>query len=407
MAAPFDVVVAGAGIGGLACALALHKQGFRVCVLERASGAQAEGAGIQLGPNACKTLSKLDLFNLVAEKASRVEQIHVRDGVNGRTLTHLPVGDFIMARHGAPHMVIHRADLHDVLTAQAKKANRIDLIYGQAVTACQTDPQGIAVTCDTGAEFKARILVGADGVFSNIRQLLLRDGPPRPSGLVAWRALIEPELAPPAAREHATGLWMTPNRHLVHYRVRGGSLLNLVAMTEGSAEIRGWSHPGDKTALAREFSRATEPVRSLIDSTDQWFTWPLFDRPRASRYSAGRIALLGDAAHPTLPCLAQGGAMAIEDAYILARCLKANIKSPDKALQRYDQLRLERTARLQQASRNTAKIYHLGGPARWARNITLRTNQRRAPEKTLTRYDWLYGYDPTALDFNAENSGQK
>jgi len=388
------VVVAGAGIGGLTTALALADQGFRVCVLERAKHPQEEGAGIQLGPNATKVLNAMGLYDDIAKLSSRVNSIHIRDGLSGHTISHIPVGDVVIKRHNAPHLVIHRTDLHRILHTHADQNQRIDLFHFAQVRDFLDTGKEMVVRTTQGDKIEGRILIAADGVWSKLREPVLNDGPPISTNLIAWRCLIDPADAPHECRVHETGLWLLPKVHLVHYRVRGGKLLNLVAMTPGHAEIRGWSEPGDKQALAQAFANAAQPIQALIEASNNWYSWPLFSRPPAKTYIKGRIALLGDAAHPTLPCLAQGGAMAIEDAYILARCLKVDLNNLTEGLKKYDKLRVERTGRLQLASRAAADMYHMSGPQRLARNLTLKMAAKFAPERPLQRYDWLYGYDP-------------
>lgn len=388
------MVIAGAGIGGLATAIALEAEGFRVCVLERSKQPQEEGAGIQLGPNATKVLNAMGLYDDIATAASRVDSIHIFDGISGDTITHIPVGEVVVKRHGAPHVVIHRADLHRILHTHADRAPRIDVFHDAEVRDFLDTGKTMIVRTAQDDKIESSILIAADGVWSKLREPVLNDGPPTSTGLIAWRCLIDPEDAPQICRMRETGLWLLPKRHLVHYRVRGGSLLNIVAITPGHAEVRGWSQTGDRQELEQAFARAAPPIRALIAASNDWYAWPLYGRPPAKRFTKGKVALLGDAAHPTLPCLAQGGAMAIEDAYVLARCLKDNLDDLPKGLQKYDAMRIERAGRLQLASSAAADMYHMRGPQRLARNLALKAAAKFAPEKPLERYDWLYAYDP-------------
>lgn len=390
----FDVVIAGGGIAGLSAAIAIGRCGFSVCVLERERKPSEAGAGIQLGPNAVKVLQALGLGEQLAAYAVPTQCIHVRDGLEGGTLIAIPLGKAAETRYGAPYFVIHRRDLHNMLHERASVMPKIDIRFGHDVERCAEHAGGVDVGTSDKTGVGGKILAGADGLWSRVREFVLADGAPDATGKMAWRGMIARADAPRIFHASVTGLWLMPGAHLVHYPVRGGDEINVVAITEGDIETRGWSQPGEASRLLESFHDTIPDLSKLLTRVDTWRTWPLYDRPPAKRYTSGRMVLLGDAAHPSLPYLAQGGAMAIEDGYVLARCLKHH-GAVEEALRHFDALRVERTGRIQKASRRQLDAYHAVGSIRMARNIMLRAANRIAPHKALARYDWIWGHDVT------------
>ncbi len=391
-----DVLIAGGGIGGLAAALCIAARGFRVAVFERNSEPLEVGAGIQLGPNVTRVLAQIGLLEPVAAVACRPLSIRVRDGLSGGKLARIPLGDRAEARYGAPYLVIHRGSLHRILHDAATRHPRIDITHSWDASAFEQNGAGVILKAGDGRQVSGRVLIGADGLRSRMREKLLGNEPPSPSGHVAWRSLVRAEYVPDEFRANETGLWIGPDGHVVTYPVHAGAMLNIVAITPGQTEARGWSAEGDASVLKDALNGWHRRVRGLIDIPDEWRFWPVLDRPPAHHWGQGNVTLLGDAAHPMLPFLAQGGAMAIEDALVIADCLAADLRSPERALARYEDLRRDRTARVQAASRENAQVFHLDGGMRRARNTVLRFAGLFAPSRLLARYDWLYGYDATA-----------
>ena len=374
-------VIAGAGIGGLTAALALAKAGIRVVILEQAESLEAIGAGIQLSPNASRILFELGLGSRLAA-AVRPEAISIRRA-DGAPLARIPLGAAAEARYGAPYLVMHRGELQTALLGAVREAG-IAPMLGVRVEGFVEDGPGITVRAADGREFRARGLVGADGVRSRLR-VQLGGGPPRFTGRIAWRATIPGEAAGPSVEAGcATGLWLGARAHLVHYRL-SGSRINLVAVTEGPDPGATWSAPGEPAEIRRRFTAWAREARDLVAAAETWRVWPLHDGTPA--VGAGRATLLGDAAHPMLPFLAQGGAMAIEDAAVLAAMLA---RTPDvaDAFRRYEAARGPRTARVVRAARRNAWAYHLSGLPALARDTVLRF----AGDRLLAGYDWLYGW---------------
>jgi len=390
-----DVIIAGAGIGGLACALCLEKQGFTSLILEKSHAPAEAGAGIQLGPNAYHILKHLDLEQELTRQAQFPEKIVMYDAKSSTALAHMPLIPHMQQRHNAPYAVIHRADLHKILRSRVEKSSRIELKYSSALATFNDEGGNVVVKTIDGEEFSARVLVGADGLWSTVREQVLGDGPPQYTGQVAWRTVMRRDHVAEMFQAPQTGLWLGQRAHLVHYPISKGQLLNIVAIVDTPAPPRGWSTRGRSEELLPWFENWAQPAYTLMQQVSEWRIWALYDRNPALVWGSGQVTLLGDAAHPMLPFLAQGGAMAIEDAWILAAFLKDNLGNPQAALRAYEALRTTRTGRVSETARSNAITFHLSGRKRLMRNLALKASTA-APGLLLKKYDWLYGYN--ALD---------
>jgi 2-polyprenyl-6-methoxyphenol hydroxylase-like FAD-dependent oxidoreductase len=381
------VLIAGGGIGGLAAAIALARRGIESEVLERSCFTEETGAGIQLGPNATRALARLGALEATSARAFKPDAIAIYDGLTGRKLASLPLGKSVEDRYGAPYLTLHRADLHAGLRTVAESLAPVTLRPGFELAAVDTQGADVLVRGTDGDEVNGAALVGADGLWSTLRPLIAPAASLRFTGATAWRTLLPREGLPFPFNASEVGLWLGPRAHLVHYPVRGGSDLNVVAVTEGGAALQGWNQTGSAETLLAGFTGWTEDLKSLLDRAEGWRSWSLYRLTGLHRFSEGRLALVGDAAHPVLPYLAQGAALALEDAVTLAETITVSPSDPERAFRRYAELRRSRTSRVQRLSRRFGRIYHFGGPLRLARNLVL----TRRGEAALADLDWLYG----------------
>jgi salicylate hydroxylase len=392
------IFVAGAGIGGLTASLALARQGFRVVILEKAERLEEIGAGLQLSPNASRVLVDLGLEPRLAARAVVPDAISLMSARSGGEVTRLPLGEAATLRAGAPYWVVHRADLQAALQAQVNDNPDIELRLGCQFEDAVSHAKGLTVVQRSGMtrqEGLALALVGADGIWSTVRHHLFPETQPQFSGLIAWRGTLDATQLPREYTSRRVQLWMGPNAHLVAYPISGGRQINVVAIVPGTWNRPGWSAPGEANELKNAFpsSRWPGPARMMIGAVDEWRKWALFTVPDGGGWSAGAIALLGDAVHAMLPFAAQGAGMAIEDAAVLAKCLgeTQNEAGPTipAALKRYARLRRSRVARVQRLARRQGRIYHLTGAAAFARDLTIRA---MGPTRMLARQDWIYDW---------------
>jgi salicylate hydroxylase len=391
------IVVAGAGIGGLSAALALARGGHAVEVIERAPALTDVGAGIQISPNAVKALRALGIGAQIEAAASHPQFLQLRLGRSGVRVFAIPMGEAAVRRYGAPYLHLHRADLLEGLRAAAV-ASGVKLRLGAAVSGYAGEGDRVRIDLADGGLVEADLLVGADGMRSVVRRRMLGDDKPRFTGSIAWR-LLAPADAAPGLPQGAV-VWAGPGRHAVTYRVRGDSLINFVGVIEegpsAPAPPEGWNEVGDLETLKQAFAGWADPLPAIIAAGGQCHRWPLFDRDPLPRWVDGRVVLLGDACHPMPPFQAQGAAMAIEDACVLARCL-AEDAEVDAALLRYRTLRMSRTARVLESARANMSVFHRSGPLAQALTYgPMMLADRLLPAVVRSRQDWIYGYDATA-----------
>lgn len=392
MARARTILVAGAGIGGLGAAIALGRAGFRPLVLERAPKLEEIGAGIQLTPNATRALERLGALDAVRERAVEAAALVVSCAETGGELARAPLASAVK-RYGSPWLLTLRADLQRALRRVADDIVDIELELGTEVTDFAAHARGATALTARGRrsdEQTGIALIGADGLRSTIRGRLHGDGAPAFHGLVAWRALVPAAGLPKTFGEPAIRLWLGRDAHLVHYPVAGGEQVNVVAIFPGDWKGDGWSAPADRAQLPAACKSWAEMPKLLIDAARRFSRWSLADRPPLKAWGNGRVSLLGDAAHPMLPFLAQGAGAALEDAVALGRHLKHR-SDVEQALRAYEAERAPRTARMQSAARFTGRVYHARGILRWARDLKLRWDA----EKLVDRYAWIYRYRPS------------
>jgi salicylate hydroxylase len=387
-------LIAGAGIAGLSAALALAKSGFEAIVFERARELAEFGAGLQITPNASRILRKLGALGAALHFGTQPEAIVIRRGSDNAELARLPLAD-AEARWGAPYFVIHRADLQGALVESCLATQGVDLRLGFEVAGVAETATGVSLGLKRGLlaiQENGDFAIGADGLRSRLRERLGFGKPEEVafSGRVAFRATVAARALPKIFSAPFVNLRLGPRAHLVHYPIGNGAVVNLVATIEAGwrekPDEAPWDGEADLDALRHAFASWSRESRDLVAQAENWRAWPLYVRPPIPSYASGRIALVGDAAHPMVPFLAQGAGQAIEDAGVLARCLNGAADIP-AALAAYSAARAPRAGRVQRDALAQAKIYHMSGPLALARDLTMRA---LGPERLLQRYDWIY-----------------
>ena len=382
------VIIAGGGIGGLAAALALSNKGIASIVLEQSPQFGEIGAGIQLAPNAFHAFDALGIGEGARKGAVFVDELVLMDAVKGERIVGIPVDEQFRARFNNPYAVVHRADLHDALHDACKDSGRVDLRVSSKVVRYEQDGGAVRVTLASGETLSGAALIGADRLWSAVRAQLVGDGAPIVSGHTTYRSVIPTEKMPEDLRWNAATLWAGPKCHLVHYPLKGGKVFNLVVTTDNNAPEPVAGRPIAKSEVHANFPQICDRVRQIIEHGQDWKLWVLCYREPVETWTDGRVALLGDAAHPMLQYYAQGAAMAMEDAVCLAEMVAAEDGDFVRAFAIYNRVRQPRTGRVQIGSRLIGEyLYHPDGAKAEVRDAALRANS------AVDFYDslaWLY-----------------
>ncbi len=384
------IVIAGGGIAGIACALAAARAGHEAVVLEQAGAFEEVGAGIQMGPNGRRALEALGAWDAVAASVVYPEGIRIRRARDGAGLGRLPARGAFEARFGSTYQLIHRADLLAGLIEAAQAQGGITLRTGFQVREYKTCHDSVMVESVTAENLSGDLLIGADGIRSTVRARLLADGPPVFAGHILYRALVDITSVPDMVDKANVNLWLHKGGHVVHYPVSGGRKFNIVAAVNESWDGKRLNEPSRADILRKVFADVAAPLRALLDIPDTWLRWIGADRKPAARWGAGPVTLAGDAAHPTLPYLASGAVMALEDAVVLGRELAQNADM-EKALRTYETARQPRTARIVKSSHRLAAVYHAGNPLAFFRDRMIRLT---FGAHGLERMAWLYSWRP-------------
>jgi len=386
--ASLPVLVAGGGIGGVAVALALVRRGFSVKVLEQAPQLGEIGAGIQFGPNAFAALDALGVGEKARARAVYTDEMVMHDALDETLVGRIPTGAAFRERFGNPYAVIHRADVHTSLLEGAQESGRVEVLTSTTVQRVEQDEASVLVHDSKGKLHRGLALIGADGVKSAVRRQYVADEA-RVSGHVVYRAVVDKKDFPADLQWNAASIWVGPNCHLVHYPLRGGEQYNVV-VTFHSREQEEWSvREGDRAEVLSYFDGICAKARQLIDLPKDWKRWATADREPIGQWTFGRVALLGDAAHPTLQYLAQGACMAMEDAVTLGEALRVHDNDFSQAFAHYQRSRVARTARVVLSAREMGRIFHAKGVERLVRNELWKD---RSPERYYDAMEWLYGW---------------
>ncbi len=383
------VIVAGGGIGGLAAALALVRQGFEVLVLEQAPEIGEIGAGIQLGPNAFHAFDALGVGDKARSRAVYTDCMVMHDAIDESLVGRLETGEAFRQRFGNPYAVIHRADVHLSLLEGAQETGRVQFLTNTRLERIEQNADGVIAYDQTGKAHRGVALIGADGVKSVVREAFVND-PPRITGHVVYRAVVDKADFPASLQWNAASLWAGPKCHLVHYPLRGGEQYNVVVTFHSRQEERWGGTEGSKEEVQSYFQGISPLPRQLIDLPKSWKRWATADREPIGQWSFGRVTLLGDAAHPTTQYMAQGACMAMEDAVTLGEALRVHGNDWAQALDLYQRARVARTARIVLSGREMGRIYHAMGVERLVRNSLWKG---RTQERFYDAVEWLYSWN--------------
>jgi salicylate hydroxylase len=393
---PLRMAIIGAGLGGMVAAISARRMGFDVNVYEQAPAFGEIGAGIQVGPNAVKVLRALGLEEGLARFGAKPEHHVGRNWRSGRILFRSATRRACMERFGAPFYQVQRSDLHAHLRSALPESS---MHVSKRCVHVESGAGAAVLKFADGTQVEADVVVGADGIHSTVKSVLHGPGAPRFTGVICWRGQVDAaelpaDLIPPDSLN-----WMGPGGCVVHYYVRPGRLVNWIAhrTTDIWAE-ESWSVEGDKQELLGAFPGWHESLQTLFRATPRCYKWAIFDRDPLERWSMGRVTLLGDAAHPMLPFLAQGGAMAMEDGFVLAACLRRHGDDVPAALRDYESLRKDRATRVQMGSRARADMCQVASPlTTLRRDVGFLFNQLFKPGAAIQKADWIYSYDVARL----------
>jgi salicylate hydroxylase len=389
------ILIVGAGIGGLTAALALARDGHEVAVYEQAPQLAEIGAGVQISANGARVLFALGLEDPIRAVWSVPSAKEIRLWNTGETWKLFDLGSQSVARYGAPYFMIHRADLHQVLIDAVRARKPDALALNARVTGFEHDGRRVTLNLANGERVAGDVLIGADGVHSRVRNILVGDDRPVFTGCMAWRGLVPVEKLPAHMRRNVGVNWVGPGGHVINYLLRRAEIFNFVGIVERDWRVESWTERGTREECAADFSGWNADIHAIIRNIAEPYKWALLGREPLARLAYGRVALLGDAAHPTLPMLAQGANMAIEDGMVLARCLAA-YDDVAMALARYDGARVERTAKLVRGANEMARRFH--NPALADANGAKAYVDAQWNEETVKqRYDWIFQYDATSV----------
>lgn len=392
---PLPLLISGGGIGGLAAAMVLAQDGHRVTLFEQAATFGEIGAGIQLGPNIFRMFDYLGLTEAINRVAFFPPGLGMNDVRTGEKVVRVPLGDVARATYGFPYGVIYRADLHQVFLDACRAQPNVTLRTSAKVESFNQSADGVTVTLEGGEVVEGSALIGADGMWSRIREAVVGDGKPRVSGHIAYRAVLKREDVPAHLWSDDVTLWGGEKTHLVHYPLRRGELFNLVAVFHSNKYDEGWNTFGDTAELTERFAEACPQVKELLGKIETWKMWVLCDREPVKNWTDKRVTLLGDAAHPMLQYLAQGAGQAIEDAVVMREALRHTRGDLPEAFQKYQQARYLRTGRVQLTARFYGDIYHAAGVQRELRNQMFQSGTESAGFAGLK---WMYdGIEPSKL----------
>ncbi len=399
---PDQIIIAGAGIAGLALALALSEKGFSVQIFEKSATLAEIGAGLQVSPNATRLLARLGVLERLKYASVEPQAICLQDGTSGEKLLHLPIGNAAKERWGAPYLVCHRADLQNALLTEARSRSNIAVQLQSTVTHHKGDSEGVLVRVqyhDRIEEHRGALLVGADGVWSNMRTAMSDAERARYTGTIAWRSSIAVDQLPGsfnALLPQGTNVvaWTGANAHLIAYPIRSGQMINFVAVALDRQNGRRWDAPTNPENVSqnfiREFASWHQGIRDVMRAGRPWTPWRLFEMKKCRFHVEDRVVLIGDAAHAMTPYAAQGAAMAIEDGFTLAEALTIDAATWPSALDEFSKVRTKRIAAVARRGALNHLAYHAKGPIALARNIVLR---KRPVDKFVKGFDWLYGFD--------------
>ncbi len=386
--------IVGAGIGGLCTAIALRKIGLEVSVYEQSASPDEQGAGIQLSPNASRILRALGVLDALEALSFKPRLVQFRSWKNARLIAQLPLGNTSIERHGAPYLHIHRQDLHNVLREKAMRAGA-KINYAHQLVEISQNEQAVQLQFASGNIVHHDLVIACDGIKSTVRKQILNASAPMFTGHVAWRGLVKTANIPKGTVAPAATVWLGPHGHFVNYYVCSGDAVNYVAILENQDwNDESWAIPAQKSELLTAFGGWHKKVHLLIENSEACYKWGLFQHQPLETWTKSRVTLLGDACHAMLPYLAQGAAMAIEDAWVLSRMLEQQEKNPVLALPAYEKYRLARTKKMQLASAEQGDMFHLSDSRDVIlRNFKLGFGSRYLPELALKKLDWIHAYD--------------